>query len=67
MPPGRTLLLAVNELARTLVEKLSVPPVLSRESNATSEGEFTRVGTCGVENVGGPLVRPTLESLGKTR
>ena len=38
-----------------------------RSSNSTSEGELTRVGTCGVLNVGGPDVRPTSESLGKTR
>ena len=31
------------------------------------DGEFTRVGTCDVENVGGPEVRPTLESSGNTR
>ena len=29
---------------------------LSRELNAISEGEFTRVGTCSVENGGEPLV-----------
>src|SRR6185369_6017821 len=33
----------------------------------TSDGELTLVGTFGVENTGGPLVRPTLESAGKTR
>jgi len=38
-----------------------------RSANATSEGELTRVGTCGVENVGAPEVRVTSESLGKTR
>src|SRR5262245_39811621 len=38
----------------------------SRLANATSEGELTLVGTWFVGNVGGPLVRPTLESLGKT-
>src|SRR5262249_29617927 len=38
-----------------------------RSSSATSDGEFTLVGTFGVENVGGPLVRFTLESAGKTR
>jgi len=34
---------------------------------STSAGELTLVGTWLVENVGGPLVRPTLESAGKTR
>src|SRR4029077_8439920 len=41
-----------------------------RSSSATSDGELTLVGTFGVENAGtvsGPLVRPTLESAGKTR
>src|SRR6266446_7063076 len=67
MPPGSTLLRVVKDPANTIVEKLNAPPELSRESNATSDGEFTRVGTMDVENVGGPLVRPTLESFGKTR
>ena len=44
IPPGCTLLLAVNDAANTLVEKPNVPPALSREANSTSEGEFTRVG-----------------------
>ncbi len=39
----------------------------SRLSNATSDGELTLVGTFGVEKVGGPLVRFTSESAGKTR
>ena len=50
--------------AHAVVEKVR-PLVESRSSNATSDGELTRVGTCGVENVGGPLVRPTSEILGK--
>ncbi len=43
------------------------PPPLSRDSKATSEGEFTRVGTWEVEKTGSPLVRPTSESAGNTR
>src|SRR6516164_6406528 len=39
----------------------------SRESRALSDGEFTRVGTSGVEKVGGPLVLATFESAGNTR
>src|SRR5262249_32015953 len=42
------------------------PALNWRESNATSDGELTLVGTFGVENVGGPLVRVTSESSGKT-
>jgi hypothetical protein len=58
-------LLAV-KLPRAEVWKLSDPEEEARLSNATSEGELTLVGTWFVENVGGPLVRPTSESLGKT-
>src|SRR6266446_10899998 len=47
--------------------KLSDPSENLRSSSATSDGELTLVGTFGVENVGGPLVRPWLESAGKTR
>src|SRR5215467_2766714 len=65
MPPGWTLLAAV-KLPKAEVWKLSDPEEESRLSNATSEGELTLVGTFGVENVGGPLVRPTLEPSGKT-
>ena len=50
-----------------LVENVRPLLALSRESKATSDGEFARVGTCEVENVGAPLVRPTSESLGNTR
>ena len=49
------------------VWKLSDPEEESRLANATSEGELTLVGTWFVENTGAPLVRPTSESLGKTR
>src|SRR5580704_8934919 len=67
MPPGWTLLLAVNVACRTIGMKLSDPLENWRSVTSTSDGELTRVGTLGVENVGGPLVRPTLESAGKTR
>ena len=66
MPPGCTELLAVKE-PKSVVVKLRPPLAESRLSNATSEGELTRVGTCAVENVGGPLVRLTFESFGNTR
>ena len=48
--------------------KASVPRLPSRvaSSISTSAGEFTRVGTCAVENFGGPEVRPTSECVGKT-
>ena len=67
MPPGCTELAAVKVAASSLVEKRSPPVGQSASRNATSEGELTRVGTCEVENVGGPLVRPTSESFGNTR
>jgi hypothetical protein len=67
MPPGCTLLLAVKLRFRIIDAKPGDPAEKSRSSNATSEGEFTLVGTFGVENVGDPLVRVTSESLGKTR
>src|SRR5262249_32656301 len=51
---------------RLLTVKLSEFEEEARLSNATSEGELTLVGTWFVENTGGPLVRPTSESLGKT-
>ena len=38
---------------------------LSHSSNSTSDGELRRVGTCGVEKGGDPLVRPTSEFVGK--
>jgi hypothetical protein len=67
MPPGLTLLFAVKLDCRTIGTKPGDPAENWRSSNATSEGELTLVGTFCVENVGGPLVRPTLESAGKTR
>src|SRR5215813_3947469 len=67
MPPGWTLLSAVKVALRTELLNVNSPAALSRLAKATSEGELTRVGTCVVEKVGGPDVRPTLESLGKTR
>ena len=74
-PPELTLILsalatearAVKLEARTRVRKESCPRPESRDLKATSDGELTRVGTCGVLNTGGPEVRPTSESLGKTR
>src|SRR5215472_4321035 len=66
MPPGWTLLSAVKLALRTELVNVNPDP-LSRLSKATSEGELTRVGTCEVEKVGGPDVRATLESFGKTR
>jgi hypothetical protein len=66
IPPGKTLLFAV-KLPRVDVWKFSSPAAESRLRSATSDGELTLVGTFGVENVGGPLVRLTSESLGKTR
>src|SRR5262249_49900393 len=65
IPPGWTLLFAV-KFPRLLTVKLSEFEEEARLSNATSEGELTLVGTWFVENTGGPLVRPTSESLGKT-
>src|SRR5215471_6659178 len=47
--------------------KFSDPSEDLRSSSATSDGELTLVGTFVVENVGGPLVRTTSESAGKTR
>src|SRR5690348_6987885 len=66
MPPGFTELLAVKEPIGVVV-KVRLPLAESRSSNSTSDGELTRVGTCDVENVGGPLVRPTSERAGNTR
>ena len=66
MPPGCTELSSVKLAFTRLVVKVRLL-VESREPNATSDGELTRVGTCGVENVGGPSVRPTSESFGNTR
>jgi hypothetical protein len=66
--PFSTEFAAVKVAARVVCEDERSPAtVLERESKATSEGEFTRVGTCAVENVGAPEVRPTSESFGKTR
>jgi hypothetical protein len=67
MPPGLTLLFAVKLEFRTIDAKPGAPAENCRWSSATSDGELTLVGTFGVENVGGPLVRPWLESAGKTR
>src|SRR5262249_7978270 len=67
MPPGLTLLFAVKLELITIAVKPGDPAENVRSSSATSDGELTLVGTFGVENVGGPLVRPTLESAGKTR
>src|ERR1700730_329019 len=67
MPPGLTLLFAVKLDCRTIAAKPGDPAENWRWSNATSDGELTLVGTFGVENIGGPLVLPTLESAGKTR
>jgi hypothetical protein len=55
------------EHSRTIAAKPGDFAEISRSRNATSDGEFTLVGTLGVENVGGPLVRFTSESAGKTR
>jgi hypothetical protein len=49
----------VNVLLNVDVENDNPPAPLSREANATSDGEFARVGTAGVRTV--------FESLGKTR
>ncbi len=67
MPPGCTELAAVNDEASTASLKLRLPAEPSRETNATSDGELTRVGTAAVEKSGAPLVRPTSKSFGKTR
>src|SRR5262249_29171945 len=67
MPPGLTLLFAVKLELITMAVKPGDPAENWRSSSATSDGELTLVGTFGVENVGGPLVRFTLESAGKTR
>ena len=65
--PLRTELAAVKDGWMILGVNVKLFAEALRSSNATSEGELTRVGTCGVLNVGGPEVRPTSESLGKTR
>src|SRR5215471_839791 len=73
-PPAFTLMLFTTVLATikfaltTCAEVSSVPAVLDRVavSISTSAGELTRVGTARVLKVGGPEVRPTSESLGKT-
>ena len=67
MPPGWTEFLAVKLPCSVAVAKVRLPGAESRVSNATSDGEFTRVGTLAVEKVGDPLVRPTSESFGNTR
>jgi hypothetical protein len=67
MPPGLTLFIAVKLELRTIAAKPGDPAENLRSSSATSDGELTLVGTFGVENVGGPLVRFTFESAGKTR
>ena len=64
--PRCTELRALKLAFSRVVENLR-PLLASRSSNATSEGELTRVGTFGVEKSGAPLVRPTFESLGNTR
>src|SRR5947207_15720671 len=68
MPPGCTELSAV-KVPRLVVVSVRLPGegLVSRSSNSTSEGELTLVGTWSVEKVGGPLVRETSESFGKTR
>jgi hypothetical protein len=67
--PLSTELFGVNEVLTTAAmnERPGVGPAPSRVVNATSDGELTRVRTIGVENVGAPDVRPTSESVGKTR
>ena len=66
IPPGAIELVAVNDPFRVVVLKVN-PEEEERESRATSDGEFTRVGTCVVEKNGAPEVRLTLESNGNTR
>jgi len=63
---GWTELAAVKLEFKTWVERLRLPADVLRSSNSTSDGELSRVGTSGVENVGGPLVRPTFERFGNT-
>ena len=65
MPPGVHRVERGETVPRSVVVKVEVAAGESRSSNATSEGELTRVGTCDVENVGGPLVRPMSEFVGK--
>lgn len=65
MQPGKPELATLKE-PLSVVVKVRFPPELSRSSSSTSDGELTRVGTCGVENTGGPLVRPTSERFGNT-
>ena len=48
-----------------VVVKVRSPLAVSRSSNSTSDGELSRAGTCGVGNIGGPLVRPTSKILGE--
>src|SRR5579884_661544 len=67
MPPGRIVFKTLKLLLSVVTENANSPATLSRLATATSDGELTRVGTCDVLNVGGPLVRATFESLGKTR
>src|SRR5216117_3813528 len=63
--PSITELAAANLWSRTVTVNRRVPSALSRVSNATSDGELTRVGTWGVLKVGGPEVRATSESFGR--
>ena len=67
MDPLRTELFAVKLELMIPDVNVRLPAEALRSPNSTSEGELTRVGTCGVLNVGGPEVRPTSESMGKTR
>jgi len=62
-----TLLFAVKLGLIDVVVAFNSPRLESRDNSATPEGEFTLVGTCGVENVGGPLVLPTSDRSGNTR
>ena len=67
MPPGWTEFSAVKAAASVVVVNDRLPDVESRLSKATSDGEFTRVGTWLVLKVGGPDVRLMSESNGNTR
>ena len=54
---------AVKVAFKTLDVKVRPEPD-EKDSRALSEGELTRVGTCGVLKVGGPLVRVTSDWAG---
>ena len=64
IPPGCTELSAVKLPFSRVVEKRQAAVAASRSSNATSDGELTRVSTLGVEK-GGPASSSDIRVVGK--